>query len=593
MASRISRSPAQVLTTALRNLPHVGTLVLLLTVATSTTSASPYPGTGFLYQDIRGGRLQTLPRSAPEPEVDVAPPSRTGTGATVEVSHFVVYGNTTLSDKDLGEALKPYSHRTLSDYELHTAADALRARYREAGLFLAEVFIPPQALDDGVVTLHVYEGAIEEGGVELDARGGDNVQPETVAAILESTIVTGGVLHRDEIERAVLLTDDLPGITSHSVIYPGTAVGEARLRVLTENSSRFTGNIDFDNFGNYYTGEERLGATLYWNSPTSKGDQLTLRAVTSGSGSNYLFVDYSVPVSGSGLRLGANVDYLDYELSGQFSGSSGDAGSIRLFASYPWKRSRHANHTGRLEYAYLSLEDDGRDGELLSDRRISTLTASLNGDMDHDRWANGITYYDVSLTAGDVDIRGGDSFIEFDDTFVETAGGFARVNFQVSRLQHLTGAWSTHAALTGQWASGNLDPSQKFFVGGPFTVPGYPTGEASGDHGANLHLDVRYDFANAPWGGALQGTVFYSAGWVQLFDEPWNGWEGDNPLIENSYTLQSYGLSVSQTWSSGMIVRASVGRQVGSNPGRNPVSGDFADRSSSSYRAWLQAIYYF
>ena len=130
-------------------------------------------------------------------------------------------------------------------------------------------------------------------------------------------------------------------------------------------------------------------------------------------------------------------------------------------------------------------------------------------------------------------------------------------------------------------------------MGGPFTVPGYPTGEASGDHGANLHLDVRYDFASAPWGGALQGTVFYSAGWVQLFDEPWNGWEGDNPLIENSYTLQSYGVSVSQTWSSGMIVRASVGRQVGSNPGRNPVSGEFADRSSSSYRAWLQAIYYF
>ncbi|WOJ96963.1 ShlB/FhaC/HecB family hemolysin secretion/activation protein [Congregibacter brevis] len=573
-------------------------VILLAVLAALTCSASThaqYPTSGLIYQDTRRERLKPQPRKAAEPVVEQRAQSQPPSGERVDVTHFVVYGNSSLSDAELGNILAPFSHRELFTSQLHDAANTLRTHYRDMGLFAAEVYIPPQAIEDGVVTLHVYEGRLEEGGVELDTGEGDHVNADLVQSILASSLQTGSALHRDDVERAILLADDLPGVTSHSVIYPGQEVGDARFLMRMENTPRVSGNVDIDNFGSYYTGEARMGATLYLNSPTGNGDQLTFRGVTTGSDSNYVFVDYSVPVSGSGLRIGASVDYLEYDLGKQFRaiGSEGEAGSVRLFSSYPFKRSRHSNASGRLEYAYLSLEDDGAQGLLLAERDIHTLTASIAGDSDGDRWPNGTTYYSLGVTAGSVDIQGGEAFKAFDEANVGTDGSFTRVNFQVSRLQHVGGNWSTNVSLSGQWASANLDSSQKFFIGGPFSVPGYPTGEASGDHGANLHTDLRRDFYALPWGGAFQASVFYTAGWAQLFDQTWEGWEGDNPLIKNDIVLQSWGLSATQTWESGLILRGSIGRQLGDNDARNPNTGEATDGSDSDYRAWIQAIYYF
>lgn len=566
----------------------------LVTLCASAAISSPYPNSGSLYRDIRDDTLRRVPERKEEPRVETAPAEAPADGEALEVSHFVVYGNNELKPEELSEILAPYSHRRLDSRGIHEAAAALRAAYRARGLFTAQVYVPPQAVVDGVVTLHVFEGVLEKGGVEL-ANKGTRVRDRAIEAILEENLATGEVIRREEFERTILLVDDLPGISSHSIIYPGTEPGEARFLLQTEDTPFVTGNVDADNFGSYYTGETRFGTTVYFNSPTHRGDQLTLRAVTSGSDSNYVFLDYSLPVGGSGLRVGLNADYLDYELGKEYRRLryGGDAASARLFVSYPFVRSRHGNLNGRLEYAYLTLEDEDRSGELRADRRLDTVTASIDGDHDADAWANGITYFSAGLTAGSVDVRGGDAFKAFDEENLDTDGGFARVNVEVSRLQHIAGNWSAYAGLAGQWASGNLDSSQKFYIGGPFSIPGYPTGEASGDHGANVHADLRYDFLNMPWGGDFQVSVFWSTGWVRLFDETWEGWEGDNPIIDNDITLSSWGLSLSQTWASGLIVRASIGRQIGDNDGRDPLTGDDSDGTDRDYRAWIQTIYYF
>jgi hemolysin activation/secretion protein len=576
--------------TVTRNTLVVAAAGLFSAVALS----NPYPNSGSLYRDIRDDSLRRVPEQREEPRISTTPAEVPVNGESFYVSHFVVYGNNELLDEELTELLAPYSHRELTARGIHEAAEALRMAYRARGLFVAEVYIPPQAVVDGIVTLHVYEGVLEKSGVELANRG-KHVRDSVIEAILEENLATGETIRRDEFERAILLVDDLPGVTSHSILYPATEPGEARFLLQAEDTPAVTGNVDFDNFGSYYTGEERLGATVYLNSPTRRGDQVTVRAVTSGSDSNYLFLDYSVPVTGSGLRVGANADYLDYELGKEYRSLEygGDAASARLFVSYPFLRSRHSNLNGRVEYAYLTLKDKDDSGELLAKRRLNTVTAGVDGDHDADAWANGITYFSAGVTAGSVDVRGGEAFKDFDRENLGIDGGFARLNAEVSRLQHITGNWSTYAGLAGQWASGNLDSSQKFYIGGPFSVPGYPTGEASGDHGANLHLDLRRDFLNTPWGGDFQASLFYTTGWARLFADTWEGWKGDNPIIKNDITLSTWGLSLSQTWASGLIVRASVGWQLGNNEGRDPVTGDDSDGSDRDYRAWIQTIYYF
>lgn len=568
--------------------------VVVVALSSASAFSNPYPNTGSLYRDVRDDSLRRVPERREVLPVETAPLEALQDGESLYVSHFVVYGNNELQPEELSRLLQPYSQRELTSRGIHEAARTLRAAYRDHGLFVAEVYVPPQAVVDGIVTLHVFEGVLEREGVEL-VNHGERVRDGVIEAILQKNLATGEVIRRSEFERAILLIDDLPGVTSHSIIYPGSEPGEARFLLQAEDTPAVTGNVDMDNFGSHYTGEGRLGSTLYFNSPTHRGDQLTLRAVTSGSDSSYLFLDYSLPVGGSGMRLGINADYLDYKLGQEYRSLDygGEAASARLFAAYPLVRSRHGNLNARLEYAYLVLEDDDRTGELRADRRLNTVTAGIDGDHDPDAWANGITYFGAGITAGSVDVRGGDTFKAFDQQSLGTNGEFVRINAELSRLQHIVGDWSTYLGVAGQWASGNLDSSQKFYIGGPFSIPGYPTGEASGDHGAHLHVDLRHDFLNMPWGGDFQASLFYATGWVRLFDETWEGWEGDNPIIDNDITLSSWGLSLSQTWASGLIVRASLGRQLGSNEGRDPVTGDDSDGSDSDFRAWVQTIYYF
>jgi hypothetical protein len=115
----------------------------------------------------------------------------------------------------------------------------------------------------------------------------------------------------------------------------------------------------------------------------------------------------------------------------------------------------------------------------------------------------------------------------------------------------------------------------------------------AGDIGANLHLDLRYDFVSVPWGGDFQTSLFYTNGWVQLYKDTWDGWEGTNPIIKNNMTLSSWGVSLSQSWKSGLVVRGSVSNQIGDNNSENPNTSEDVDGSDDDYRAWFQAIYYF
>ena len=164
------------------------------------------------------------------------------------------------------------------------------------------------------------------------------------------------------------------------------------------------------------------------------------------------------------------------------------------------------------------------------------------------------------------------------------------MNFSVARLQHLSGNLSTYLSLSGQLANKNLDSSQKFFIGGPFSVPGYPTGEASGDDAALVHLDLRQDFYGLPWQGVLQASLFYTYGTATLYKDKFSGLPAN---FINTVSLQSVGIGIDQTWQQGIVLRAMLGWQVGDNDGANLITGNASDQSDKNYRGWIQGIYYF
>lgn len=556
--------------------------------------AAPFPDSGSMYRQFKDDALRNIARDRETPEAQIPKKEKIifDDSHQIHVNGFQVVGNEHLSQEELHRVMQPFINRSLNTTQLHDAANTLMVYYRKQGYFAAKVYIPPHSIHNGIVTLHVYEGHLQENGIEL-MNSGERVNSDIIMTLLESTLKPG-IIKKEDYERAILLTNDFPGITARSTLYPGSEVGTARFRMQTQDEDVFNGNVDYDNFGQYYSGENRFGTTLYFNSPTKHGEELVFRLVTTGEYSNFGYADLAVPIINNDLRIGTSVDFFKYKLNHEFRevGAKGDAFNARAYVKYPFVRSRHFNLHGEASYNYTNLVDRNNSGEL-ADRVLNTGIFRISGDHDDDYLANGVTYFDAYVTVGNLDLDGNRGYKEFDALTADTAGGFAQINAAISRLQHIAGDLSTYISLSGQLASKNLDTSQKFFLGGPYSVSGYPTGEASGDDGVLLHADLRYDFYDLPWKGDLQLSAFYMYGWTKIFHDPWDGWQGSNDIITNDITLQTAGFGLSQSWSDTAVVRAMLGWQIGDNDIRDPIAGKASDGSSSDYRFWINTIFYF
>lgn len=536
----------------------------------------------------------TLPKPAPRIEAQdrstslAAPPP---TGDKILVKSFIVHGVSQFTDAEVATLLKPYTGRDLDAAGIHAAADALAQMYRGRGYFASRVYIPPQEVAH-TIRLDVYEGFLETPGIEV-LNTGTRVTTSIVQGILEAHLLGDAPIHREAYERALLIAEDLPGITTASTLYPGSRVGTARLRTVVTDQALIAGNFDVDNFGSRTTGQVRLGATLYVNSPSGAGDQLVGRVVTSGRGSQYVYATYLRPVSFRGTRLGVSLDQFRYnaDFITSLGYSNGRASDLRLYATHPLIRSRHGNLTVRADVSHLSL-DDRNDKGINPRRHVDTVAFALQGDDDHPWLATGLTTFAASATAGQVDVRGNAAYQSADASTAATAGGFLRLNLNATRLTRLSHRWSLLTSLKGQWASRDLDSSQRFYIGGATSVAGYPTGEASGDLGAEISGELRHDLL-VSWRGTLQVAAFFEQGWIRMHKTPWLGWQSSNPQLRNSFSLRAVGVNLLATFPDGWVARGAVGRQLGRNPMQDPTSGQASDGKASDCRAWLQLIRYF
>ena len=558
------------------------------------------PDSGSLYRETKKPIPQVktdspaTKSSTPLEETQQTPSSNPdqNTPTTLHVKGFRVFGNTQLTQSEIESALAPFGNKNLSTQEIHQAANELQSTYVNRGYFAARVLIPPQAIENGIIFLYVYEGHLAKEGLYTQ-NSEQRVSNDTIHTLLQENLIPGGILDSKHVERAILLSDDLAGIHVESILSPGTDIGTANLIIKTHDQPFITGSAFIDNYGNYYTGEARAGAWLFLNSPAKKGDQITLNFTSSGKNSNYGFMQYNMPIGGNGFAIGGSVDWFDYTLGKEFKNDNaeGSALEIKAFVTYPVIRSRLVNLYTGMYLSHLALEDKN-DTIFTSERDINTVSLNLHGEKHHTSTLPSTTQFYGWITAGSVYIAGNELYQEFDSAFTRTHGSFAKIELGLSHLQTISGPFSSFASINGQVANQNLDSSQKFYLGGPNSVSGYPIGEVSGDNGALFYIDLRYDVPKPIWNSTIQLATFYSYGWAKLYKETWPGWQGTNSQLPNKITLKTLGISAFQAWEN-LSLHFNVGYQIGSNPGDDPITGKDADNSSSSYRAWLQLTYDF
>lgn len=550
-------------------LTHPKLLALLLCLAVEAASAAPtLPGAGTLLQEIRP-QAPALPGNDPGLARPAPPPTGLPDSDRFLVNTITIAGNTAFDTGVLHELVKDAEGTEITLPTLGTLADRITDFYRRHGHPLARAIVPAQTIEGGLVTLQVIEARYGQIVLNNQSRVSDRLLAATLAPLRNGDLVTDAAL-----DEALLLLQDIPGVTAQPRLKAGAEPGTTDLLVDTARSARFTGNVSFDNAGNVYAGRERFIGTASVLAPFHLGDTLSVTLLGGPEDlTRYGTVEYEALLDGHGLRAGVSFEALDYALGDTLAklGARGDVQTGTAWLKRPLVRSQSHNLYAQLEAEYVSLDDEIAANQTRTARHLAGATASIFGDLRFTRWLRGGLSWRLGVNAGELTFDNR-AAAALDAQTARTAGTFTRFNASASVLQALTEQDTLYLLLSGQAATGNLDSSRKQVVGGPYSVRAYNSSTLSGDDGVQVTLEWRRALA-LPLPGSWQGFGFIDSATLIVNEDQWTS----GP---NTATLSGGGAGLRWSGPAQWRAEASVAAPFGDRPAQLS--------SADDVRAWVQ-----
>ena len=224
----------------------------------------------------------------PAPEIPAAPP----TGRVpnrITVKQFFVEGSTVFSAEELAEVLSPFTEKPLSFAELLQARSAVTELYVEQGYVTSGAYIPTQRFRDGIVTLQVVEGSLED----IQVTGTQRLNPNYIHSRLEAA--ASPPVSREELLEALQLLQLDPLIENLSAeLSAGTRPGSSILAVEVTEAPSFRTPIVLDNRRVPSVGSFRRQLALNEGNLLGFGDELFL-SYSNTDGSDAFDGSYEIP----------------------------------------------------------------------------------------------------------------------------------------------------------------------------------------------------------------------------------------------------------------------------------------------------------
>ena len=399
--------------------------------------------------------------------------------------------------------------------DVYRLAAAISAQYRNDGYILSRAIVPPQKIRDGIVRLQVVEGFVYQVIVEGELAG-----PQEQLAEYARQIARSRPLHASVLERYLLLTDDLPGVTAKGVLTPSIDQPGASDLVVFVDHDPVNHGASIDNRGTRFLGPYQFQYWFNLNSVLGMYESTRVRYITTAQLEELKFLEitHTQTISDEGTKL---------IVSGTLSSSEpgfdlgllqieSDSVSLTVLVSHPFIRSRSTNFSVRGSLHYIDSETDVL-GALLFDDRLRVFRVGATYDFI-DRF-RGVNLFDVEASQG-LD------FLEESQTGtanLSRANGnsdFFKITGAYSRLQDLRplapkllgqASLSLLAATKMQYSGSPLLSAEEFSVGGKEYGRAYDSSEITGDHGVAAKLEVQY-------GRALGWPLFQDYQLYTLYD---------------------------------------------------------------------------
>jgi len=374
--------------------------------------------------------------------------------------------------------------------DLNEIANRVTRKYREDGYIFSRAILPPQKIKDGVVHLRAVEGRIIN--VKLVGHFKDK---DGLIQKYADDIDRVHAANAHDIERHLLLINDLPGITAKSFIKPSAEAGGGDLIIDIEEKA-LEGSVSVDNRGSDYLGPWRGTVVGALNDALGLHDRTTLRGIMTEHTDELKFGDitHEEQLGSSGARLTLRAAYTTSDPKGDIAIDDIHGNSQMYDAEllYPLVRSRQYNFNLVGGFNLMNSTTDIEEGAVTEDDRVRTVRAGTRFDTTDS--LGGVNQFEILGTKG---LSGLGATPDGNGLPVGRSNEFAQRDFvkadaTATRVQQLPDLWSVMVTGTSQWSDRALLSSEQLSLGGPTYGRAFDEGEVTGDDGVAAVAELRY-----------------------------------------------------------------------------------------------------
>lgn len=389
-----------------------------------------------------------------------------------ENSDYRLSGITVYDQNELNVFARQYVYNSFGKMTAQNLADAIELIYRDDGYFLADA----QVSSDGR-SIIMDEGRIDQVTIE----GVDEKTYSTVKKYFE-TIGGQNAITQREFERALMLSNDLAGVSVTTEIdYPEHLSG-AHLRVLGHEVAQQAGSVTLDNPPRRLGDEISLYFVQEFYSSLVTGDLLRFQgtgSVSTGSDeSNSLWgtLSYRAPVGSSGLygELSYGNVTARRDLSGNLVQTDISGSNFTAALGYPVIRD-----IDRYGYFLFEIRSSDAESESLTETFVSSANVISGTFLYGSTLKSGASLeWGVNLAFGEQGSKSTNSK-DGDDEFWHLRAGVgyeSPMNFFSENT-----AWRTE--IWGQYTDSRLPNVEEFYLGDRYGLRGYAFDEVDGDSG--------------------------------------------------------------------------------------------------------------
>ncbi|MDB5490675.1 MAG: Hemolysin activation/secretion protein [Micavibrio sp.] len=437
------------------------------------------------------------------------------------LDHLQLDGVTAYTQGDLEPIYGPYLGQKISLADLYIIAAALQQKYLDDGYLLARVSVPKNPVHKGSARLIAHEGYIRQ----VSVTGVTNAHTlTTVQGYLGHVAGSRQALNTEDLQHAMFLVNDLPGINARAHLIPVKDDAEGYDLLIDAGYKPYDAVIGLDNYGTRYIGPYQVSGELALNGLLGQDERIDIQTVIAPDLHNspelyYLGLNYQQPISSRGtiLEVFGNSDYVSPGYNLKPYDAHGRAWHTGLSLLQSFVRSQYANLKAHITFDMRNTSNWDNAFATQYDR-IRTIRGGMQGDYKDnwlDRAAANAFVLEVSQGLNILNATENGNFT----SHPAARPDFTKITAELQRLQNVADNVDVFFGLNGQWANKPLYSAEEFGVGGSQYGRGYYFSDILGDKGIAAKVEVQWNRpSRSQWFDHYQLYAFLDAGKVWNFN---------------------------------------------------------------------------